>query len=124
MDQRKLTAKGLARLRGGRWTAEEAQRVLASQSASGETLTGFARRHGLHRQRLLWWRSRLQEWRADEGAGRAMLVPAVVPAAPDPGRPPQVSLRLGAEVQIEVADTSVVRPQWLAELVQALGARQ
>lgn len=81
MSKTTLTKQELSGLRGKRWTPAEARTVLAAQEASGETVAGFARRHGLLAQRLSWWRSRLGEWREESTAAAQMLVPAVVRAS-------------------------------------------
>ena len=44
-----------------RWTRESAALVLAAWERSGESLAGFAARHGLQVQRLRRWRRRLRE---------------------------------------------------------------
>ena len=124
MSGKDFSRRELARVQARRWTAQVAERVLAAQEASGETVTGFARQQGLSPQRLLWWRSRLGEWREGAGSRDAPgLVPAVVamdrPASGDEG--PQVKLRMGA-LTVEVVNASAVPPGWLAALVRELGA--
>jgi len=54
--------------------------VLAEQEASGESLAGFAWRHGFKVQRLHWWRSRIGDW--EPAAEEARLVPALIEATP------------------------------------------
>ena len=44
----------------GRWTELEARAALLALESSGESVVGFARRHGLDAQRLYAWRRRLQ----------------------------------------------------------------
>jgi hypothetical protein len=95
-----------------------AQRVLAAQEASGETVTAFARRQGLQVQRLQWWRSRLEEWERRAAPVESSLVPAVIQGVEQPA----VKVRVG-EVQVEIGDASAVSPAWVAELVRALGSR-
>jgi transposase-like protein len=122
----KLTTTYLARLRGRHWTTQDARAVLAAQAQSGESLSAFARRHGLTPQRLCWWRKRLAEWDAAEENRRPLLVPVVSPApAPDAAAPssPQVRLRCG-DVQIDLPDAAAVPAAWLAALVRELGARR
>ena len=46
-----------------RWNAAVAQKVLDEYSASGLTLTAFARTCGVNLQRLSWWRKRLAKAR-------------------------------------------------------------
>ena len=129
MSDKPLTPKQLRQVQRGRWSTSTARAVLAAQQASGETLNGFARHHGLHPQRLFWWRKRLEEW-SSEGSEAALLVPVVARALPATaagapartapgGDAAQVTLRLG-QVLIEVADASAVQPGWLAALVLEL----
>ena len=118
-----LTPKNLAQLRRSRWTASTARWVLATQAASGERLTGFARRHGLRPQRLFWWRDRLAEW-TGEGSTAPQLVPAVTVESSRmtsvPGSPaPQVRVQV-REVAVEISDAAAVPPGWLAELLREL----
>jgi len=44
---------------GRYWRETDARAALAAHRASGLSLAGFARRHGLTVQRLRWWRQRL-----------------------------------------------------------------
>lgn len=114
MSKTKLT-RLVAGVRGGRWTAEVAQQVLAAHEASGESLVRFARRQGVPVQRLHWWRRRLSDWERLASAETA-LVPAIIEGADRAA----VKLRVGA-VTLEVSDAGAVPASWLAELVRALG---
>ena len=40
------------------WTEDEARDVLAAASQRGDSLSAFARRHGLSDRNLYWWQSR------------------------------------------------------------------
>jgi transposase-like protein len=99
------------------WTDHDARTVLDEWRRSGDSLAGFARKHGVTSARLYWWRKKLQATRA---------------AAPAPApRPPSMSLvpasimsggatltiRLSGEVSIDVADAS---PSWVAAMVAEL----
>lgn len=55
MNKRPVTT----RKRGPRWTREQARAALAELTASGLTVAAFARKVGVHPQRLRSWRSRL-----------------------------------------------------------------
>ena len=55
------------------WRDTDARAALATHRASGLSLAGFARRHGLTVQRLRWWRQRLT---------RTPPASATIPAAP------------------------------------------
>lgn len=79
-----------------RWTEQEARSVLAKQRASGLSTLAFSRREGLGRERLYWWRKRLERRGAPEatfvevkhrsaefvevvlGAGRVLRVPSAI----------------------------------------------
>ena len=129
MSEKRQRKSKQAQVHDGRWTAEVARSVLAAQAASGESVASFARSHGLQRQRLLWWRKRLAEWQsAAEEERSSRLVPALVsevlPALSAIEGNAQVSLRVGAEVQIDFVDAGAVSPSWVAALVRELGARR
>jgi hypothetical protein len=49
-----------AALAGRYWRAESAEVVVRAWEQSGEALTAFARRHGMHPARLMRWRARLR----------------------------------------------------------------
>ena len=112
-------------LRASHWTTETARAVLAAQRQSGECLTQFARQHGLHPQRLFWWRKRLDEEDAAADLSRPLLVPVITrPAAPErqAGAAP-LRLRVG-EVQLDFPDATALPPAWLAALVHALNVQR
>ncbi len=58
-----------------RWTREEAREVLSEQEASGLSVTEFARRRGLHPQRLYRWRATFREEQDGDGLRLVELVP-------------------------------------------------
>ncbi len=105
---------------GARWSREEAQEAINAWERSGESLTAFARRHGVVPQRLSWWRKRMAIGSAPKLAPLALL-PVTVRQAPLIALPPApVSVRWGT-VRIDVADPSKVPPRWFAALVTSLG---
>jgi transposase-like protein len=125
MSAKALTTRDLTRLRHTRWTTPTARAVLAAQEKSGESVAGFAQRHGLEPQRLYWWRNRLSEWSAAHDHGAPLLVPVVTPfsrVSRAELASPQLRLVCG-EVQVELADAAAVSPEWLAAVVRALRAR-
>jgi transposase-like protein len=69
-----------AALGTGYWSQESAALVIAAWERSGETLTAFARRYDLRRDRLSRWRDRLR--RAQESAGPAFH-PVMIRESPD-----------------------------------------
>jgi hypothetical protein len=123
MEVRGMTTstEWISKLRGPKqWRADDGRRVLAAWKNSGESMAGFADRHGLNAQRLAWWRARL-----GMAAPAAMtLVPVTVRATPA-ARPegPALSLVIGDDMRIDVSDASRVPPLWFAAVVDALSRR-
>ena len=107
------------------WTAETARAVLAAQRKSGESLTHFAREHGLRPQRLFWWRKRFDQEDAAASSSRPLLVPVVTkPALPAPwAECSPLRLRVG-EVQLDFTDVAALPPAWLAALVRSLDVQR
>jgi len=104
---------------GARWSREEAQEAINAWERSGESLTAFARQHGVVPQRLSWWRKRVTKGPVPKLASPA-LMPVTVRQAPLIALPSApVSVRWGT-VRLDVADPSKVPPQWLATLVASL----
>lgn len=56
VSQRSLSAIS----RKSYWRAEDARVMVAAWRASGLSVTAFARRHGVSRSRLVWWRDRVK----------------------------------------------------------------
>lgn len=116
---------GYAALRTRRhWRPAEAAQVLADWATSGETLSSFARRHGLGVDRLRRWRERL----GGPGSGGAApggsgLVPATIRSAPLTvldGRSSEVPLVVNAPgFRLEVRAPQGIDPQWVAALLVA-----
>jgi hypothetical protein len=50
-----------AALQGDYWRADSAELIVAAWEQSGESLTAFARRHGVRPNRLARWRDRLRK---------------------------------------------------------------
>lgn len=127
MAKRRKTTKALVRkLRGRRWTAEDAHRVIAAWRESGLSALAFAREHGLTAQRLYWWSKRLSEW---DGGGRressseVQLARAVVSTpAQSAGTEPCVTVHVAGGLVVEA--TSAAPTQWLATLLSELSRRQ
>jgi hypothetical protein len=117
-----LTSSELNQLRGLRWSAEDARNVLASWRTSGLSMSAFGAKHGLAAQRLGWWKKRLVDWGdAPEAASSApRLVPAIVRGSAALTDVAPVAIRLGAGIVIEVTNTDVVEPTWIAAVVGAL----
>ncbi len=110
-------------IRAMHWSTETARAVLSAQRESGESVTEFARQHGLQPQRLYWWRKRLDEDAALDG--RPLLVPVITRPAAPVARAGISVLRLRAgEVQLELTDAAALPPAWVAALVRALGAQR
>lgn len=100
---------------GRHWDEGDARLALAEWAESGQSLTGFARRHELNAQRLSWWRTRVSP-----ELSTSSLVPVTVTT------PPLISLGTSAvrvtvgDTRIDVDDPARVPPSWLASLVSAM----
>jgi hypothetical protein len=79
-------------VRRSRWTEREARAALAEIAGSGESELAFARRRGISRQRLRYWRERL------EGVVRK---PAFVAVAMP------LAARAGATIEIGMGEITV-----------------
>lgn len=116
-----MTTEWILRLAGPKqWKADDAKRVLAAWKRSGDSMAGFADRHGLNAQRLAWWRERL----ASTPTPSMTLVPVTVRAAPvAPASAAPLSLIVCDGVRVDVTDASRVSPLWFAAVVDALSRR-
>lgn len=97
------------------WTIAEARSVIAALAASGLSLTAFARREGVHTERLRRWRHRLT---ADDRrrTPRAAPAPELIEIRPRRPEPVEIILASGRVLRVaESIDVSV-----LARLVAAL----
>lgn len=120
-------------VRGRRWTAEDARRILAAWRSSGLSAAEFGRRHGFDKQRIGWWKKQLASSpkptrQRKRGGTRARLVPAKLVAKPLSAsgaalRPsPSTSgvvVHFPGGVVIE-ADSVTVSPAWVAALLREL----
>lgn len=136
MSARRVTAVGasapvkhsieavvLKSMRDRRWTLKQAQAVLEAQERSGLSVQTFAHEHDLSAERLYYWRRRLE---TSDGV-REMededikFVPVTVTSR---GRT-TVAVRVRAgNVEIEVADPTMVDPGWLATTISMLRERR
>ncbi len=133
MEKREEDEARWARLREKRrWGADDAKWAVGAWAASGETIAAFAARHGLHRERLRRWRSRLNAPRGTHRPPPAQppatargvaLVPVSVrtstPLAMDDDSRVVVS---AGGVRIGIRDLSSTSPDWVARLVGRLAA--
>jgi hypothetical protein len=76
-------------------------------------------------QRLGWWKKRLADWGEDDGRNAVSSAPRLVPAVVHESSVitttlAPVAIRLPAGIVLEVADTAVVEPAWIAAVVGAL----
>lgn len=104
------------------WDEADARGMVAALRASGEGIAEFARRHGLHEERVRRWHRRLEGRRAATPPATAMtFAPVRVLAAPTSPAP-----AADASLEVTVGGAVVrVRPDFdaalLARLVAALG---
>lgn len=97
-----------------RWTKEDARAALDAWEASGKSLAAYAREKGLTVQRLHWWKRRLGS--ADASAETtAGFIPAIIRA---PGV--VATLRVGADIALEIGDPGAVPAEWAAAFASAL----
>ncbi len=116
MARKNLVGAKIAQLRERRWSEADARVVLAELERSGDSVSAFARAHGLSAQRLFWWRSRLSDEARDEVALEQLsFAPVVVTGL---GRAPAVVLRVG-ELEIDIHEPLKVEPAWLAQVLAA-----
>lgn len=112
-------------LRRRRWRVADAQAVLSALEASGLTVSAFAEREGLEKERLNRWRRRFaREHEAGTGSlptrpGLIELRSTAAASAPrSAGRTEPVEIVLGSGLVVRVAET--IDPATLARLVAAL----
>lgn len=96
-----------------RWTEAEARAALVELARSGESEHAFARRKGISRQRVRYWRERLGQL-----AAKPAFVAVDVAAARVAGE--EITIRVG-EVSVCVREDLDV--DHLARIVEALGRR-
>jgi hypothetical protein len=118
------STKWITQLRGPKqWKPEDARRVLGAWEESGESIAGFAYRHGINAQRIKWWRDRVPA-STPSLAPSVTLVPVTVrPTLAPTASSPALSLMVGDVVRVDVADASRVPPLWFAAVVEALAGR-
>jgi transposase-like protein len=102
------------------WDSEEAEEVLSEWRASGLSVKAFAKKTGLRRNRLNWWRKRLGDWSEEGAPGESSL--KLVPLIPSevvvsPRMRGAVTMRLpgGAELEFDDAQMS---PEWVAAVAR------
>jgi hypothetical protein len=103
------------------WTTEQAKGVLSEWRASGLAAGAFAKKVGLRRNRLNWWRKRLREWSEEQPPAVTSLklvplVPSEVMASPAQMRG-AVMMRLPGGIELEFEDAQL-SPEWVAALVR------
>ena len=102
---------------GEQWSEGDAREAIAAWAASGESMTGFARRHGVTPQRLSWWRLRTNGSREPS---RTSLIPVTVTSSPLVSLgAASVTVTMG-DLRIDVEDPSRVSPSWVAALLSAM----
>ena len=113
-----------------RWKPADAARVVTEWTQSGESMTAFARRHGLALHRLHYWRERLGTKPSAAATATARLGVRFVPAVIRPASAPLLSVEprttgvpvcvLADGVRVELSDPHGTDPQWVAALVLGL----
>lgn len=118
------------RLKGRRWNAEDAARILEILARSGETVAGFARRHRIKDQRLIWWKRRLGSRVKIEDGSHAGEPERPIQFVPLVGRDPseQGTWALGCLAAVNVTDEgfrielhdATVDTKWVSDLARGL----
>ena len=102
-----------------RWSEAQKRRIVAESYRTGESVSGVARRHGVHSSVLFRWRRRYRKL-VDTGAG---FVPVVVevPEEATAGATGRIEIVLGGDVRV-VVDATVHAPA-LARVLAVLAGR-
>ena len=108
------------------WTEADARRLLNDWSRSGELLSVFARRQGVHPQRLAWWRRRLARGAHSEGGGVAIGIASTSAFVPVTVRgmerePCAAAVEFDAGLRVELRALDGASAAWIAALARALG---
>ena len=115
-------------IRGGaRWSAEDAQQILDEWARSGETLYGFAQRHGIVPQRMSWWRKRLGCKREGRVADSAIIAAVASPFLPVMVRAAEedrvlATVEIAGGLRVDLRSLDRASAAWVAQLVKVLGA--
>jgi transposase-like protein len=108
----------MPRKRSRPWTVADARAALTELAASGLSVSTFARREGLHGDRLYRWRRRFAGESKGPGVAGPAPTPALIEIHPNPRRAEPVEIILASGVTLRVAET--IDPSALAHLVMAL----
>ena len=102
-----------------RWSEAQKRRIVAESYRTGESVSGVARRHGVHSSVLFRWRRRFRK-PADTGAG---FVPVVVetPEEASTAATGRIEIVLGGDVRV-VVDAAVHGPA-LARVLAVVAGR-
>jgi hypothetical protein len=124
MSKRAEEKRAADQASAGRWTEQDARRVLEELDKSGETVAGFALRRGLVPQRLFWWRKRLERVATCES--KPTFIPVTVRAAAAWREAERVAVVVtaGDGVRVEVREVDAATAVWVASLVLQLGERR
>lgn len=113
-----MHAGPMAKGKASRWTAADAECVFAAWRRSGKSLTAYARERGVSVQRFYYWRKRgLAFETAAAGAPPTFAAAIVRPSST------VATLRIGAEIALELEVPAAVPAEWVAALVRAVTRR-
>lgn len=107
----------MAKSNSSRWTAADAEREIAAWRSSGKPLAAYARERGVSVQRFHYWRKRGRTWTA------ALTEPTQFAAAIVRPSSTVATLRVGAEIALEIEVPAAVPPEWVAAFARAVGGR-
>src|SRR5688572_27207132 len=97
------------------WSENEGRRVVEAWRRSGETVSAFARRHGLRGKRVMYWSQRFATSAAAPAPPRLTFVPAAVTSA-----------EVGAVIRATngvVIELTGATPEQIAAITNALETR-
>ena len=103
---------------GDRWSVEDAERVIGAWRESGQSISAYARTHGLSAERIRRWQKLLSE--GDAGVERPLRVEDFATAVLRGSSEPSVVIRCRTGHTIEVSSPEAVAPHWVGALVKEL----
>lgn len=127
------TTRAVEKVRGmERWSAAGAKQLLEVWKTSGESLAGFAERHGFNEKRLRRWKEKIGRTQIDvvprrkrDSVAKAIRIAPVIAQKIERADAwtlgCAVALFVNQEgVRIEIHDPSAIAPDWIREMVRGL----
>lgn len=108
----------MAKKQASRWTAADAEREIAAWRESGKSLAQYAGERGLNVQRFHYWRKR-----SAVSEGTAAQPPTFAAAIIRSPPTAVATLRIGAEIALEIGVPAAVPAEWMAAFARAVSGR-